>query len=69
MRNDPGPITALIVAVIVAALYSQGGIAQALAGLVILAVLITRVGGQPSISEGLLNWLSDLLSGVVHSGV
>ena len=66
--KDPGPLSALVVAVIVAVLYTEGGAFQAFAGLIILAVLITRIGGQPSILEGLLQQLNLLLSGAIHSG-
>lgn len=68
MNTEAGPITALVVALTVAVLYTQGGIFQAFAGLIILAVLISRVGGQPSIAEGLITEFSTLVKTGFKSG-
>jgi len=66
--RDPGPITALLVALLIAALYTQGGVFQGIAALIILAVLISRVGGQPSIAEGLFSTGQNLLQKGLKSG-
>lgn len=60
--KDPGPIAALTVALIVAALYSQGGVFQVFAGLILLAVLLTPVDGQRSLLQGMLEYLNEILT-------
>jgi hypothetical protein len=66
--REPGPITALLIAAAVAALYSQGGAAQAFAALILLAVLITPVAGQPSLLQGLLGYLNQILTEGIRTG-
>lgn len=68
MHRDPGPASALVVALIVAALYSQGGAAQIFASLILLAVLITPVNGQDSLLAALLKYLGQLLTEGIQSG-
>lgn len=66
--RDPGPISALVVALIVAGLYSQGGVFQAFAALILLAVLLTPVEGQDSLLAGMLKYLNTLLTEGIQAG-
>jgi hypothetical protein len=65
--KDPGPIAALTVALIVAALYSQGGVFQAFAALILLGVLITPVDGEKSLLESLIHYLSLVITQGVNT--
>jgi len=65
--KDPGWIAALTVALIVAALYSQGGAFQTFASLILLAVLLTPVDGQQPIAAALLNYLYEILTHGVNT--
>lgn len=58
--KDYGPGAAALVALIIAVLYAEGGPYRAVASLIILAVLITPIGGK-SLLVGLLDTLDTLL--------
>lgn len=66
--KDPGPISALAVAVIIAALYTQGGIFQIFAGLILLSVLLTPVDNKDSLLSAMLKYLSQLLTQGIQTG-
>ena len=66
--KDPGPVSALVVALIIAVMYSQGGIWQVLASLILLSVLITPVQGSDSLLTGMLKYLGELLTKGIQSG-
>ncbi len=68
MNKDPGPWSALGAAIIVAAAYTQGGIFTAAASLIILAVLITPVAGQPALLTGLFNEVGMILRKGIGGG-
>jgi len=61
--KDYGPGAALGIAFIVAVLYAEGGVFRTVASLILLAVLITPANGMPSILQGLLTYLGELLRG------
>lgn len=61
-----GALGAILAAAIITYLYSEGGYLRALAGLVLLAVLITPNASGTSMLAGLLNWLSQLLKGTLE---
>lgn len=59
------PVGAIVAAVLVAALYEQGGLLRLFALSLLLGVLLYRPGGRPSALEGLLDWLSEVTAGRV----
>jgi Na+/H+ antiporter NhaC len=67
-RKEPGPLAALTVAIVVAVAYTQGGVFTAAASLILLAVLITPVRGQPSLLQGGLQYLGNILAKGIQSG-
>lgn len=68
MKHDPGPISALTVALIIGVLYTQGGIGQLVASLLILAVLLAPHGDKGSLLSDLLHYLNRLLTEGIQSG-
>lgn len=66
--KDPGPVSALIVALIIGALYTEGGVAQVFAGLILLAVLITPVDGEDALLSGMIKYLGKLLTEGIQTG-
>jgi hypothetical protein len=70
--RDPGPLSALVAAVVIGALYTQGGAFQAFAGLILLAVLLTPIQGgeqNSSLLGGLLMYLNQVLTEGIQTGV
>ncbi len=68
MLKDPGPVSALVVALVIAALYTEGGVAQIFAGLIILAVLLTPVEGQDALLSSMIKYLGKLLTEGIRTG-
>lgn len=65
--KEPGPITALLVALAVAVMYTHEQ-TRVFAGLILLAVLLTPAHGQPSMLQGLLQYLNQLLTEGINTG-
>jgi len=68
LKHDPGPASALVVALIIGTLYTYGGTGRLIASLILLAILVAPVDQQDSLLSGMLKYLNNLLTKGIQSG-